>query len=143
MLSVSEKVVVVIATSDSVAKESDPVVTPTNDSPAQEFVSDNFRPSSQELEEVREGMKKLGLEAPSAKGNVYLSYGEKLLVTDKIFEFNLWYTLILYSKIIKHLMNENNVWVFQMIWVLVQLPWINLTSLYFCLREKSVINGYY
>ncbi|XP_054270717.1 synapse-associated protein of 47 kDa-like isoform X4 [Macrosteles quadrilineatus] len=37
------------------------------DSPNQEFVSDNFRPSSQDLEEVREGMKKLGLDPAPVK----------------------------------------------------------------------------
>lgn len=40
------------------------------DSPNQEFVSDNFRPSSQDLEEVREGMKKLGLDPAPVKGMV-------------------------------------------------------------------------
>uniref|UniRef100_A0A1B6KKR3 BSD domain-containing protein n=1 Tax=Graphocephala atropunctata TaxID=36148 RepID=A0A1B6KKR3_9HEMI len=40
---------------------------PVTDSPSHEFVSDNFRPSSQDLEEVREGMKKLGLDPPPVK----------------------------------------------------------------------------
>ena len=37
------------------------------DSPTHEFVSDTFVASSQDLEEVREGMRKLGLE-PVPKG---------------------------------------------------------------------------
>lgn len=39
-----------------------------SDNTSHEFVSDSFRPSSQDLEEVREGMKKLGLETTSVKG---------------------------------------------------------------------------
>lgn len=37
------------------------------DSPTHEFVSDTFAASSQDLEEVREGMRKLGLD-PVPKG---------------------------------------------------------------------------
>lgn len=67
---VCEGVVVVVAPTALVAKDPEAPPAPTDDTPSQEFVSDNFRPSSQELEEVREGMKKLGLDPPPSKGNV-------------------------------------------------------------------------
>lgn len=40
----------------------------SSDSPLHEFVSDTFRATSQDIEEVREGMKKLGLDPTPVKG---------------------------------------------------------------------------
>nr|CAD7580737.1 unnamed protein product [Timema californicum] len=46
----------------------DDVLATTSDSPAHEFVSDTFRASSSDLEEVREGMKKLGMDPDKRNG---------------------------------------------------------------------------
>jgi hypothetical protein len=40
----------------------------STDSPTHEFVSDTFRASSSDLEEVREGMKKLGMDPAKRNG---------------------------------------------------------------------------
>lgn len=44
----------------------------STDSPTHEFVSDTFRASSSDLEEVREGMKKLGMDPAKRNGKFYV-----------------------------------------------------------------------
>lgn len=45
----------------------------STDSPTHEFVSDTFRASSSDLEEVREGMKKLGMDPAKRNGKFHVT----------------------------------------------------------------------
>jgi hypothetical protein len=47
----------------------------STDSPTHEFVSDTFRASSSDLEEVREGMKKLGMDPAKRNGKFNVTSG--------------------------------------------------------------------
>lgn len=42
-------------------------------SPTHEFVSDTFRASSSDLEEVREGMRKLGMDPAKRNGKLFIT----------------------------------------------------------------------
>lgn len=44
----------------------------TIDSPGHEFVSDTVRPTDTDIEEVREGMKKLGMQPPKGKALIII-----------------------------------------------------------------------
>jgi len=54
----------------------------STDSPTHEFVSDTFRASSSDLEEVREGMKKLGMDPANRNGKLFLKLHQVQFISD-------------------------------------------------------------
>lgn len=69
-----------------VEKSQDVEVPEHTDSPTHEFVSDEFRASSRDLEEVREGMKKLGMD-PKASGEFLCLFGRAQMNSANLFNY--------------------------------------------------------